>query len=579
MTPAEFEKSIISRYYNHQIWFSHFYNKDPNKIDYQKFPYEPVENGSARVHEECFCLSKNQLLIQNDKKPAYVVMMPFLANEMNGKHTKLKENIKLIQDQSFGETINQSFMESSKRIAVVIGCNRVVSLDDRINESFKNFYMRKIPEIKGISVNIFGFLWEPLWSKKSIDPLNFLTTKEKAYKLIKILNQRTARNLLMEIEQFKGVFSNIRTQIPYQDIRERIKNHHFTEEIVKQIRRKSPLKPIFLSLLDSDIKKLRTENFGLFSQYDILIRKFQKENNVLPHVLTTGYCADNTQSDTVKIVIKYDMLKRKIIASILPNGPYYPEPNMIFLLEFDVSLKDYSFKGDGNRLESQRLIQNGIKKGLIDPKKMIFSDSGGIAIELSRLLTKIILECSLSPTKKFLKALHGISQTHAFPRQWAMNLYNALEKSQKKRITDITSPLMNIYTTFDFVSLAKKFPKFLGERYSIKYYKIWKENYDKYIDFLTRERDAKDKFLQYKLEIDLINITTLFCINTRNITKNFSLSYDKIKDFFNEKRENLEKAKGEMINNGVSQDHVDLVCKIARNSGIESHKFLSDILV
>lgn len=565
MTPRELESRFIDRYYNHKAWFSHFYNEDPNKIDYPQFPYEPKENGTATMHEECFSFSNN-IQIQNDVKPAYIVMMPFLAKDLNDKYTKLLENIKLIMEQSFEEKTDQSSKESSRRIAVVIGYNRSVSLDEKINTKFKD-YLKKIPKFSEISVNIFGFQWEPDWGgKKTINFGKFkLTEKEKAYKLIKIVNPNAAKKLLTEIEQSV----NFKKQIPYQRIRELIKNHYFSERIVNQIRENNHLRPIYLSLLDDDIKKLRTEKIGLFSQYEILIENFQNNNNnQLPHVLTTGYCADDSQSDSVKIVIKYDMIKRKIMASILPLGPYYPEPNVIFLLQFNASLKDYSFIGKGSRLESRRFIQNGLRKALIDPKKIIFSNIGSVSIDVSRLLSKKILNCKIEPTKQMLSALHGISQTHAFPKEWADNLYVALPKVGGPT-TETTPLLMKIYTTFDFNSLVTSFPTSIGVSYSAEYFKLWVENFGKYVNFLTKKRKTQEI-----LETDLIEIAKIFYPTKFHRLKE---RFIKIKNFFQEKLETLENVKIKMKNKGFTASQVDMICQISRLTGIESYKFLSSI--
>ncbi len=75
----------------------------------------------------------------------------------------------------------------------------------------------------------------------------------------------------------------------------------------------------------------------------------------MPRLLTTGYRLKSDEKPLLRLGVVLDMAVREATASVIPLGPYFPEPNLLFLLN-DKNLEEFSFEGNSNALESRRLI-------------------------------------------------------------------------------------------------------------------------------------------------------------------------------------------------------------------------------
>src|SRR5205085_556905 len=86
--------------------------------------------------------------------------------------------------------------------------------------------------------------------------------------------------------------------------------------------------------------------------------------------------------------------------------------------------------------------------------------------------------------KQYLKALRGLPQTHATPKQWADNLYVGLG-FQCPLVTNATTPMMHIFSVFDPISRMFNEPG----RFSPQIFDQIKDEYDQPLN------DAQDSML------------------------------------------------------------------------------------
>ena len=553
MTAVESIQNQLNRViFNHRQWVDYFYNEPLDQLNLFRFPHAPVEDGSAKIGRS-FLPKKEMLAFPScgpeGKSPVYIITMPFLVSGFDDKYQKLKEKVKLIKNESFGRSSAASALQAAKRLALVIGQNRCLSLDERVNRKFIS-YIEGVPRINGIAFRTFGFFWEPQWAPTV--KRKELYSKERSFLLLKVLRPDAADRLSAAIEAKKGHFSALRSQIPYQQIRETIKNSPFVQAFAEEGNAS-----LYLALLDDDIVQLRTDKLGLYSHYDQLIEQFD------PDVATTGYRAPDGEVEGMRIAVALDMAVRDAVASVVPLGPYYPEPNMIVRLVKPVNKYSY-LGGNSERLESRRIIQNGIGSKLIDSKKLVFSAEGSAAISLDRLKTDKIskfteVNSKTAAQKGFLEAIHGISQTHAFAKQWAENLYAALPV--KCRVTDCTTPLMCVFSTFDLTRFCRDFSAIQGKKYSYRDFQLWKEKYSSVVELFSSAKTRNEKAEAFaELFFDAEDE-----------------SHESAKKFFLTKFDKFKKALADLGQLGLDQEWVEKIVLAGKRSGEAIHQLLFSI--
>lgn len=74
-------------------------------------------------------------------------------------------------------------------------------------------------------------------------------------------------------------------KIPYRDIREHLKNHTATRELMEELRGNDPKCLVYFSFVDSDTAKF---NY-IYSEYSQIVREELKKDNIPPTVMSTGY--------------------------------------------------------------------------------------------------------------------------------------------------------------------------------------------------------------------------------------------------------------------------------------------------
>lgn len=476
------EKNISQERFekNYESWFGQLIeskNIDENLFN-KLLPFVPTKSNSVSKSYRPKWQGELPNPSSDSKDPVFVVNIPAIAPPIKGTQIdadELSKKITLIRDEAFGSKNKESHEVIQKRMAIVLGFNRCKSLDREINQKYKEFF-QTTPKVNDVALSVFGFFWKPTWKERyNYGNFKHLNCKE-TYQLLKILRPEAAELLLTLFEKRNSLFNEI--QIPYQIIRETIKNSVETESYVKIFRKVDA--PLYISCYDWDTIRLRVDGLGAFTHYSNLITEFWSEKKVYPCLLSTGYQASEEMSECVRLSIKMD--KRVCSEAIFPhfkNGLYYSEPSISFFLPRQLELTDFSFVKDGGDMESRRLISNGLQKNkrgvkVFNESRFLFSNRGSLVTETYRLSNQKAdgikkLNKKNIGQKAVLKALRGIKQTH-FDQHWAYNIYKGLDFKEPGRFS-IQGPLHNLVNIFDPSQLVFDFsPKVYGGNYSQKHF-------------------------------------------------------------------------------------------------------------
>ncbi len=496
---------IERRMYNHASWFQAFYENEmePNQpiADttglIEHFPWRFKKKGSSPKLgvEDFFPRKPGQSMpvpLKQETRPVYLINIPSIPPK-GPQDEGYKRLINLIRREAFGNGLLASIIEVKQRIAVVIGFNRPRSLESQRNVDFINFVedltKQSLTGGEEIAVQPFGFFWIPVWTprecakeeKATLEGLGFSLKQKKpskkktakpakapkyffetqdllngiqAYLLLKSRCPDSGRAVINAIEEGQQPFDNLRSQIPYQRIRQRINDSVLNTACIARFRSRAPSAPTYIALLDSDSLAMRTHELGLFSRYDQLINTFQESNRCLPHMLSTGYqLAPSERCGVLRFGIPMDMKIRCAVAKVFPNGIYLPEPNLIFLLRSNQNIGQFSFLGEGTDAEGRWFKRNAVRMKLIDPKLIVFSPEGGlITATPGRMRDKLrnpdvaqINADSIS-NPSILQDLAGISQSHANHMIWATNIRVGLEI--KGNVGKANKPLIALFNAF-----------------------------------------------------------------------------------------------------------------------------------
>lgn len=436
------------------------------------FPYRPDENGRAQVETAHPIRPKAATLVnptpQNGGEPLFLVNIPHgVSPSKRHTSTGVDRVMNLLRNESFGTTAEASRSLVGERTATVIGMNQIRSIDSSYNRSFKRF-IEALRFPAGLPVRIFGFFWEPQWTrwwgegpqegpkpsqkweKVKWDSLNSKTlyALSKAYRLLKFLSPDSAKKVRKEHEQPKKLHPSILAQIPYQGLRERIKNSKPTRDFLGQMEQGAPQSNIYFTTMDADTQNLRPKRGdpGAFSRMETLIAQHHE-----PSIVSLGYQLPPTEAPLLRLAVKMDMAVR----ATMPM-PYFPEPCAGFKVRKANEpnfLYELTFKGAGRGLESRRLIESG-RNRLRDGA--VLGGEGIITTTPNRMKTKTNQAPELTldrlKQKSSLQALRSNRiQTHAFPKQWADVFYAGLGFSSG-RVTNVTTPMMGIFSIFDPIS-------------------------------------------------------------------------------------------------------------------------------
>lgn len=437
----------------------------------ERFPYRPVSRGKAQLKPKAIYPDEaphDPFVPLTNRKPLFLVNIPVGVSPRLEHHSgKVTHIFKQLEEESFGTTPNASSRLVGNRVAVVLGVNQIYSIDPVLNRSFIK-WIRLLPQVIPIHGRVFGFFWQPEWGKFFSEPklkgkvlakkweklrwdcLNNKTLYplQKCFLLLKAVSPASAKKVQKAYEQPDGLHPNIVSQIPYQDLRERIKTSRLTRDLLDAMETGAPHSMIYYVTMDADTLALRVRagGMGAFSRLDKLI-----VDHHAPSIASLGYQLASTEPPLLRLAVEIDMAVR----SQMP-WPYIPEPcgaYKVRLPDEESFLHQLTFKGAGKGLESRRFIQSGSR---YFTDGVVLGGDGIVTTTPERMKTKNnqrdTLTLSNLKTKCYLRSLRGRTiQTHAFPKQWAEMMYSGMGL-HTACVTNATTPMMHIFGVFDPIS-------------------------------------------------------------------------------------------------------------------------------
>jgi hypothetical protein len=436
----------------------------------ESFPYRPEEGAKPELSApfKSPFQANTELEEPAEGDPLFLVNIPMrrLPSRTYTDYTNYTNLLAQIRDESFGTTAATSQEEINKRVGVVIGINQIQSIDSALNRAFRLF-VRHLPPIQDIVSRTIGFFWKPKWEaiKKNVYPL------PKAFRVLKFLSRKRAEEVRKTFEQPKGLTQEIVSQVPFQRIRETIKNCGGTRSILQDMVDKGPSSPIYFTTMDADTVSFRSPvtDEGIFSRMTDLI-----EERDHPSIISLGYSLPEEEAPLLRLAVKVDMAVR----SVMPL-PYLPEPCTGFKVRKPDTphfLRAFTFLGAGRSLESRR-FRDSAPERLADGVAFKSDDGGVVTGTPPRMKTKANQKVrNLTPAtlkrKTSLQSLRGRTiQSHAFPKQWADIMYAGLPFSCP-RVTDATAPMMHLFSVYDPISRM-----FDASRYSATVFDQVMDNY------------------------------------------------------------------------------------------------------
>lgn len=418
------------------------------------FPYGAPEKEASVAREiiEPSNQSKCDPQVPEDSLPLYIINVPMAHRPEEQGYAQFSTLLELYKAESFGKTKAASLEEIKERFALVVGVNQIKSLDPEVNSAF-NEWVEAIPRIAGIPYRVFGFFWLPVWERKE-EAEELTYPVRKAYYILKLLSKPAAERARTQLEGGRGKLSPaLIEQIPFQRIREKIKDSEYTDYFVKKFSRRGRLSPLYFGVMDADTLHLKRK-IGLFTRFDKSI-----EANKTPSAVTHGYRVVEPERPLIELGVRIDMACRAAMNSVISYGAYFPEPCSLFCVrrpDEKSTLQELTFIGAGRGLESRRLIESGLESKVLK-RDAVFVADGGVATATPARMKTIKngqvaeLDSRILKQKANLKALRSVSQSHIHPKQWADNLYVALE-FKASRVTDATGPMMRIFSVYDPLS-------------------------------------------------------------------------------------------------------------------------------
>ena len=395
--------------------------------------------------------------------------------------------IKKVRQEAFGKDTAQV----KKRVAVVIGNNRMRSLSNAANRALVEQSARYASN--PVINREIHFFWRPQWKDtatgkkvewervhkfyrqlkkrdrqaarlfrqecEGISPateaaLNkFLEARKKTsivaadfFKKNKLSHYTKGHILAFEKKLEKKAMQNVQDYlelfrvariVPYREIREQISRHPTTAECAKELQ-KGTTRPLYVAVQDDDAVSMQ----GVFSKYDQALQGHLIRHKMLPEVASGGYNVKAPLNPILEIGVLIDLWVRHFTAQLFPTGVYYPEPNTLVRVKEGEFALEVSFTDKKNYASSQEmptLIADLIKK------RKISNLSGAFLFDASAALTTAIparmqkqfqafytskhrvVRWSVSDLKKY----KGIAQTHYSNRSWATNICEAIGVPEK----------------------------------------------------------------------------------------------------------------------------------------------------
>jgi hypothetical protein len=375
----------------------------PYRVAHRKEKTTRKKSSTPKVKKEKISKVKKEKGYVPDTKEA-----EFLKDDKSGPSHVVQPLLKKLTDHG----TEPGDCEIKNIVSVSFGLNRMLSLSTRKNNVLKRELGSEVNS--EIRYEKFGFFWECQWVNSKEERVSHAEVRS-FYKKLKNVNPKLA-------EEFRE--SNERDiPVPYQEIRERLKNHSHTKKLIQEFREEHSTLPLYLSFIDSDTLDFN----GVYSAYMRIVRA----HPIPPTVMSTGYeffTKDYNFAYPLKIASQLDMLCRAITARHIPFGIYYPEPNMCVLIPDNQDSVVESFIDShqkNGKFESPILLRQILEKrtGVI----FIFSDRAPVVIASPKRASNIIFSKAFKmgypPNEDDISKLKKVCQSHFDGLELAKALY------------------------------------------------------------------------------------------------------------------------------------------------------------
>lgn len=494
------------------------------------FPYCPQSKGSAVITEERIVPNAGFTAEPQGtrRKPCFLINIPVAHLPLDTSQEKIDTLVRRLRDEGFGENAKNSRAQAGKKLAIVLGINQIESIDSEVNRSFRS-YVAGLSTISGIAYRVVGFFWKPEWTKIDLKKIPGIKEKPKlakrlfsctkAFLVFKCLNPVEARRVLQKLEGSvsTGLSASLKTQIPFQRIRQAIKEADATRFFARKFNAMTGKAPVYYVTMDADCKKLRTTKNGYFSRYEEIIDQTHADHGFFPSIISLGYRLNEDAWAIPRFAVKCDMAVRCAM-NTLPGSIYFPEPGTGYNLTAGgnllKNLKAFSFlarrSGADAGLESRRAIENGVRAGILNVERSVFDPKGALETSMpERMKSKTVEKYhTLRPSdfkkKGVLKALRGVSQVHFNPPDWAHNLCDRLPEDFKKgagAFRKVSGILTQVYAVFDPIGLVFNY----ADTYVGPFSSLFDEIFDIYETYakaiLAGERENHVEKVRGKLQL------------------------------------------------------------------------------
>jgi hypothetical protein len=365
-----------------------------------------------------------------------------------------------ISQEAFLATSDQTLKKQQlDHLSVIIGLNRPRSLSSRKNRLLEEELEKTVSA--ELQVRYFAVFWDFPW--KRINPAkNKSSGNPPSYEEIRSFYQQLKKKDAARARQFRRNTENSkdrsRRMVPYRRIREMIKNHELTRELVHIFRQTNPTANIYLFFCDADTS-LFNGCFTTYTQVDL-----QTKNKI--GAMTTGYLFDSN-NPMIRLASELDMRVREATTKHLPRGAYYPEPSLCIMVPTESDSVPESFEektDDGADYEAPQESPIILKKVATRPDVLfVFAFQNPLITRTPERATtnktktkkgsKNSLEFSATfnkSTNKFDKwtmqdlvnITKNSAQSHAHARSWAINILNGLKLETKDTVKEKTKKII-----------------------------------------------------------------------------------------------------------------------------------------
>ncbi len=270
-------------------------------------------------------------------------------------------------------------------------------------------------------------------------------TFEVEYKKVRSFYKQFKRYNKIKARAFRRKNENHDTtnrMVPYRHIRESVKNHVNTQELIKEARKEPLISDVYLSFIDGDtVSFCQPKKLGIYTVYTN--EYFYRTPR--PDVMSTGYEYDIGENDPliIRFASTLDMRVRAVTSEYIQNGIYYPEPNVCIRVLSDKDSIKESFLGTKKDVEYESpsesvLIIKEVAKRLgfttffsrgnplltKVPPRAKKNKSGALITSNATIKDNKFHDWSWSDV---VNVTRNVAQSHARGRDWAIHLLHQYE--------------------------------------------------------------------------------------------------------------------------------------------------------